>query len=274
MHGLLGAGGGAAGAVVEDVGDERGMLFEVHAALLDGREGGDDGVGGPAFAFDAADAGGCAACVDFGEDFLGGENFVQVADGAYVGVAGIGAADARGVGDHGLELGANFRLGVREQDGVAVALGHLAAVGAGQFGRGCEEDLGFGKNFGAVGALVELVEAAGDLAGELDVGGLVLADRDGVGLVDEDVGGLEERVAEEAVGGEVLAGEVLLLLLVGGDALQPAERRDHGEEQMQFGVLGDVALDEEDGAGGVEAGGEVVDRDFDGCSAVICEGSA
>ncbi len=51
--------------------------------------------------------------------------------------------------------------------------------------------------------LVELVEAAGDFAGELDVGGLVLADGDEVGLVDEDVGRLEERVAEEAVGGEV-----------------------------------------------------------------------
>jgi hypothetical protein len=145
VHGLLGAGGGAAGAVAEDVGDERGMLFEVRAAFLDGREGGDDGVGGPAFAFDAADAGGCAAFVDFGEGFLGGEDLVQVADGAFVGVAGIGAADARRVSDHGLELGANFRLGVAEQDGVAVALGHLAAVGAGEFGRGGEQDLGSGR---------------------------------------------------------------------------------------------------------------------------------
>ena len=52
---------------------------------------------------------------------------------------------------------------------------------------------------GRLGA-VEGVEAAGDLAGELDVGDLVLADGDEVGLVEEDVGGLEERVAEEAVG--------------------------------------------------------------------------
>jgi len=76
------------------------------------------------------------------------------------------------------------------------------------------------EDFAAVGAFVELVEAAGDFAGEFDVGGLILADGDEVRLVDEDVGGLEERVAKEAVGGEVFALEVLLLLFVAGDALE------------------------------------------------------
>ncbi len=57
---------------------------------------------------------------------------MQIEDGADLGVAGVGALDARGVRDHGLQLGADFGLGVAEQDGVAVALGHLAAVGAGQ----------------------------------------------------------------------------------------------------------------------------------------------
>ena len=49
-------------------------------------------------------------------------------------------------------------------------------------------------------AAVEGVEAAGDLAGELDVGDLVLTDGNEVGLIEEDVGGLQEWVAEEAVG--------------------------------------------------------------------------
>ena len=53
---------------------------------------------------------------------------MEVEDGTDVGVAGVGAADACGVGDHGLELGAEVGLGLGEQDGVAVALGHLAAV--------------------------------------------------------------------------------------------------------------------------------------------------
>jgi hypothetical protein len=56
------------------------------------------------------------------------------------------------------------------------------------------------------------------------VGSLVLADRDEVRLVDQDICGLEERVPQESVGGEVATGEVFLLLLVAGDALEPAER--------------------------------------------------
>ncbi len=49
------------------------------------------------------------------------------------------------------------------------------------------------------------VEAADDLPGQLEVGGLVLADGDDVGPVDDDVGRLEDGVAEEAVGVEVLS---------------------------------------------------------------------
>ena len=42
-----------------------------------------------------------------------------------------------------------------------------------------------------------LVEAAGDLAHQLDVLALVVADRDLVGAVGEHVGGLQHRVEEE-----------------------------------------------------------------------------
>jgi hypothetical protein len=51
---------------------------------------------------------------------------------------------------------------------------------------------------------------------------LVLADGDKGGLVDEDVSGLDQRVAEESIGAQVFVLEVLLLLLIAGDALQPA----------------------------------------------------
>ena len=81
----------------------------------------------------------------------------------------------------------------------------------------------------------------------LDVRDLILTDGDEVGLIEEDVGGLEERVAEEAVGGQVLLAELLLLVFVGGDAFEPAERGEHAEERVEFEVLGDVRLDE-DGA--------------------------
>ena len=43
------------------------------------------------------------------------------------------------------------------------------------------------------------IEAPGDLASELDVGGLVRADRNDVGPHEEDVGRLQDRVSEKAV---------------------------------------------------------------------------
>ena len=84
---------------------------------------------------------------------------------------------------------------VREHDGVAEALAHLGlAVEADQ--RRDVADQGVRDREGLA---VELVEAAGDLAGDLEVRGLVLADRHEVAADDQDVGGLEDRVAEQAV---------------------------------------------------------------------------
>ena len=51
-----------------------------------------------------------------------------------------------------------------------------------------------------------LVEALGDVARELDVLALVVADRDEVGLVEQDVAGHQHGVGEEAGGDEVLLG--------------------------------------------------------------------
>ena len=93
--------------------------------------------------------------------------------------------------------------------------------------------------------------------------GLVLADGDDVGLVDDDVRGLEERISQEAVGVELLVGELLLLFLEGRDALQPGEGRDHGQEEMELGVLLDRRLDEEDALLGIEAQAEEVAGDVE-----------
>jgi len=291
LEGLDGALAGASGAVPEDSVEAIGVGLEVATALLDGGDLADDVVGEPAFALDAADAGGGAALPDFGDGFFSGEDLVEVADGADLGVAGVGAADAGGVCDHGFELGAEVGFGLGQHEGVAVTFAHFSAVEAGELGAGGEEDAGlgedafgdgvsgdfgpedvlvgvglfvFGVGLGDGGGLkgaVELVEAAGDLTGELNVGDLIGANGDEVGLVEEDVGGLEEGVAEKAEGVEVLFAELLLLVLVGGDALEPGEGGEHGEEGEELGVLGDVRLDEEGGALGVEAGGEEVEGD-------------
>jgi len=49
-----------------------------------------------------------------------------------------------------------------------------------------------------------MVEAASDFARQFDVRNLVLADRHETGLVHEDIGALQQRVTEEAVGRQVL----------------------------------------------------------------------
>ena len=62
-------------------------------------------------------------------------------------------------------------------------------------------------------------------------------------LVDDDVGGLQDRVREQAVVDVVRL--LLLLLLVGRRPLHPADGRYGREQPGELGVLGAVALDEE-----------------------------
>ena len=59
-----------------------------------------------------------------------------------------------------------------------------------------------------------------------------------------DVGRLQQRIAEEPDARQVLLGELLDLLLVGRHALEPRNRRDHLQQQVQLGVLGHERLDE------------------------------
>src|SRR5208337_133453 len=56
--------------------------------------------------------------------------------------------------------------------------------------------------------------------------------------------------------------DVLALLLVAGDALQPSQRRNHAEQQMQLGVLGHMRLDEQRAALGIEPRREIVKYDL------------
>ncbi len=88
--------------------------------------------------------------------------------------------------------------------------------------------IGDRKEFGAHIEAVIQNETTDEFAAELYVGDLVFAYGDGecfagVGVHD-DVGGLQSRVAEEAVGVEIFVGDVVDLLFVGGDAFEPAER--------------------------------------------------
>ena len=115
---------------------------------------------------------------------------------------------------------------------------------------------GFGHGEGLAEAAVE---ALGEVAGQLDVLALVLADRDLVGLVEQDVRDLEDRVREQADGralGALLGGLVLEL----GHAARLAEAGEAVHDPGELGVLGDMALDEERAAVRVETGREELGR--------------
>ena len=137
--------------------------------------------------------------VSCGENALCRSNTGQIS-----GLPGSRAPLARGIGDHRLELLAQRLRRVLQVDRVAVGLRHLAAVGAGHALRLGEQRLRLRED-----GPIEVVEAAHDLARQLDVRRLVLAHRHGVGLVDDDVGRLQQRIAEEAVGREILVRDLL-----------------------------------------------------------------
>ena len=87
-------------------------------------------------------------------------------------------------------------------------------------------------------ASVEVVKAPGHLSGEFDVGDLIFAHRHLACAVDQDVGRLQQRVAQKAVGGEVFLRETFLLVFVGGHTLEPSQGGAHREQEMQLGMLG------------------------------------
>ena len=111
------------------------------------------------------------------------------------------------------------------------------------------------------GLAVAVVEAHGHLAGELEVLALVVAHRDRVGVVEEDVGRHQARVGEQAGPDRLLA---LPLVLELGHPAQLADGGGALEQPGEPGVLGHVALDEEGAALGVEADGQQVEGGVEG----------
>ena len=68
---------------------------------------------------------------------------------------------------------------------------------------------------------------------------------------------------------QVFVGDIVERFFVGGDTLEPAERRDHRKQQVQFGVLSHRGLQEEGGPVGLESDGQPVGGDFDQYSAPL-----
>ena len=104
------------------------------------------------------------------------------------------------------------------------------------------------------GVAVPGVPALGQVTGELQVLALVIAHGDEVGVVEQDVGGHEGRVDEEANPGPKLFATFGRLVLPLGHPVQLAHAGGALEQPGQFGVLVDVALDEQDATRRVKPG--------------------
>ena len=109
-------------------------------------------------------------------------------------------------------------------------------------------------------AAVQMIETPRHFASDLHVRDLVFAHRHEGRAVQQDVRGLQQRVAQEPIGGQVLFLELGLLVLVARHALEPAERRDHRQQQVQLGVLGHLRLHEQRGDSGIQARRQPVDE--------------
>ena len=161
-------------------------------------------------------------------------------------VAAVGQRAAELLDDRlGLLVDVDGALG-RPAGGRHLALGLLEVAHAGADRR----DVALGDHEVLAEALVERLR---DVAHELDVLALVLPHRHLVGAVDEHVGGHQHRVIQQPRGRPLARRARLVAELV--HAVELPDRRHARQQPRQLGVLGDVALAEEDAALGVEPGG-------------------
>ena len=103
-------------------------------------------------------------------------------------------------------------------------------------------DRGDGRLGHDEGLAVAVVEPDGQVPGQLEVLALVVADRDPLGVVEEDVGRHEHRIGEQPGPHRLLVPALVLEL---GHPAQLADGGGALEQPGQPGVLGDVALDEQ-----------------------------
>src|SRR5689334_23360639 len=64
-------------------------------------------------------------------------------------------------------------------------------------------------------------------------------------LVKDNISGHQNRVTEKAESGKILSSQIFLHLLVSRIPLKPGNRGNHREDQIQLGMLWDMALAED-----------------------------
>ena len=173
--------------------------------------------------------------------------------------ARIALALTLGIREHCPDLLFQVVAAIAQEDRIVIRLAHLPPVDSQQFRNLREKRLGDRKDVG-----VEEIETACDLPRQLDMGKLIDAHRNAIGLVHDDVRRLENRVAEETERREIFLDEFLSHLLIGRIPFEPCEGGDHGEKQEEFGMFLDRGLDEEGALCRLQAGRKPVDDHVDG----------
>ncbi len=109
---------------------------------------------------------------------------------------------------------------------------------------------GTGNLFGKI-----IVELGSDITGQFEMLLLVIADRHMGGAVQQDVGSHKCGVGEQAYGSVFTVAAGLFLEL--GHPVEPAHARDAVEHPCQFGMLGNLALVEDDVLFRVDPGSQI-----------------
>ena len=224
---------------VKDLRHQPGLAGELEPPFADRPELLDQSVGEVRLAVDAPELAG-AAVVARPVDDVGREPRVQREDRTDLRPPGVAEADLLRVGDERADLRADRVRVIGDPDRVVERLRHLAAVRAGNEREVRQERLRLDQHLAE-----EPVEPPDDLPGDLEMRDLVLPHRHELPSHDRDVDGLEHRVAEQPEVRDVTLRHVAQPLLVRGHALEPAEGRDHPEEERHLGHLGQVGLEVE-----------------------------
>ena len=130
---------------VQDISDVVRVRFQFLSSFIEGVLTSLEAIEEPHFAFDAAYSGGATTVVHLGNSIFVGKNIVVIADRANIRVAGIGSANASGVGHHvrtTVFMTSGFSV---KRDRVPVALAHLAPVRSRQLRNLRQQRLGLRK---------------------------------------------------------------------------------------------------------------------------------
>ncbi len=209
---------------------------------------------------------------------VGIEGFVENPERVVLNGAGVGRADAIGIGVHPHHLLAHGFSVIGEEDRVVERLAHLQEFPVRPRAARADQpphapQLGLDDRKQAPGrqiilvfrvridVAVNLVEAPGHLAGHLQVGQLVLADGHHGRAEGQDVGALAHGVHGKAEGVVVAQFLVADFILEGGVAHDPVEGQEHGEEEGQLVDGRHFALDEHRALVGIDPDGQPVGGD-------------